>query len=274
MLGISAEASTRPCAEHESPNFMVSSLLAVGSDKEWALASEDCAMDANTHHIMTITERLKICVGRSDDYVLDHFQDVYFDNGTIVQIESTGWCVDHMNSGEFTSHSAPAREAMGKCALDDREFVTVLEDYMPDVDEDLDPAFPLKKGMRGVVLGQYHGNQQLLIMYEGIPWEQAVTIWDGHPGPQINIERDSRVDCSLSVSTRFQECCQSGKKFCYAARVDRLECNTGCTAQGRDPWSTGHEVACCDGLSKQRFDWDGDGNFFWHCTPVQPDFTV
>lgn len=233
---------------------MVSSLLAVASDKEeWVLASEDCATDANTFPIMNVTERFDFCWDRTDDYSDSRFLDHYFDNGTIVHFDTVACVIDlPTDSRSLFPHSAPTREAMGNCVFDDREFVTMLEDYTPE----MDPILPLKKGMRGVVVAPYDRLRgvQIKVEGEGIFPEQYLTpVYDRHGKAHnisvVDIERGSRVDCSVSVPARFQECCQSGKKFCYPARVDALECAT-CTAEWQNPWSKGYEVPCCDGLQK------------------------
>jgi len=40
---------------------------------------------------------------------------------------------------------------------------------------------------------------------------------------------------------------------------------TPCTAADTDPWGTGSEVPCCDGLQKVLKKWDGDGNNYYKC---------
>lgn len=239
---------------------MVSSLLAVASDKEeWALASEDCATDANTFPIMNVTERLNFCWYQGDDYGDAWFQDVYFNNGTIVHIDAFTGCSNQWdkNLADWKPHSAPTREEMGNCVFDDREFVTVLQDYTPE-GYVIQGRVPLKKGMRGVVVSPNEKLRGPLIKVEGIFPEQFVSphVWSNTT--VINIEQGNRVDCSLSVPARFQECCQSGKKFCHAARVDALECAT-CTPESQDPWSKGYEVACCYGLHKVLWQNEGCG---------------
>merc|ERR1712190_339834 len=38
-----------------------------------------------------------------------------------------------------------------------------------------------------------------------------------------------------------------------------------CTSEGVDPYSSGHEAQCCDGLQKCIGDWSGDGNWHYLC---------
>jgi len=40
---------------------------------------------------------------------------------------------------------------------------------------------------------------------------------------------------------------------------------TPCTAANRNPWVTGSEVLCCDGLQTVLKNWDGDGNYYYKC---------
>lgn len=60
---------------------------------------------------------------------------------------------------------------------------------------------------------------------------------------------------------------------------------SACTVEGEDPYATGAEVACCDGLTEKIADWDGDGRQYFKCvsgdvttsaapTPVPPVTTT
>merc|ERR1712187_400907 len=42
---------------------------------------------------------------------------------------------------------------------------------------------------------------------------------------------------------------------------------TSCAAEDEDPYSTGSEVQCCDGLEKCLGDWSGNGNWHYNCKP-------
>ena len=38
-----------------------------------------------------------------------------------------------------------------------------------------------------------------------------------------------------------------------------------CTEENDDPWRTGEEVSCCQGLESCLRNWDGDGRWFFLC---------
>lgn len=42
--------------------------------------------------------------------------------------------------------------------------------------------------------------------------------------------------------------------------------SAGCTGDGGDPYATGAEVPCCDGLEKVLKDWNGNGKWGYRCT--------
>ena len=39
-----------------------------------------------------------------------------------------------------------------------------------------------------------------------------------------------------------------------------------CTDRGEDPWASGSEVPCCDGLEEQLNNWDGAGPYYYLCS--------
>jgi len=55
------------------------------------------------------------------------------------------------------------------------------------------------------------------------------------------------------------------------------EAPKACTPDLLDPWATGKELECCDGLGKVLNNWDGDGRWFYKCADadsVQPPSAV
>merc|ERR1712187_251029 len=61
--------------------------------------------------------------------------------------------------------------------------------------------------------------------------------------------------------------------------VTTTEASGLCTAEDEDPYRTGSEVQCCDGLEKCLRDWSGDGSWHYKCksscaSPVQSELVV
>jgi len=78
----------------------------------------------------------------------------------------------------------------------------------------------------------------------------------------------------VNVSLKWRP---SGEDTFYGCLVSRLSSTpapptpAACTAESNDPWSTGHEVGCCDGLQEVLKNWDGDGRWYYKCKgPAMP----
>merc|ERR1712060_597048 len=61
--------------------------------------------------------------------------------------------------------------------------------------------------------------------------------------------------------------------------VTTTEASGLCTAEDEDPYRTGSEGQCCDGLEKCLRDWSSDGNWHYKCksscaSPVQSELVV
>jgi len=108
----------------------------------------------------------------------------------------------------------------------------------------------------------------------------------GHPA-KLNVYAGKFLSCFLRhaathcqafygpATSEIQTVCQAPNveyKDCRVAGDSPVSGTTpaptdegACTSEGVDPYSSGHEAQCCDGLQKCIGDWSGDGNWHYLC---------
>merc|ERR1712113_1322749 len=72
-----------------------------------------------------------------------------------------------------------------------------------------------------------------------------------------------------TYTTGYWDCCKPSCSWPGKGHVNHTPtpapAPASCTSQDKDPYSTGSEVQCCDGLQKCLGDWSGNGNWNYNC---------
>merc|ERR1711948_195669 len=87
------------------------------------------------------------------------------------------------------------------------------------------------------------------------------------PAARPTIPTSSSAACSAhpSSQTLAALCPQTMHRIPLSASTTPAPAPASCTSQDKDPYKTGSEVKCCDGLQKCLGDWSGNGNWHYNC---------